>query len=66
MNLLGVDNTDWQTNVSMREKIMQINLLNDVDSRLANRRQYKKKMQMNLLNVDNRRTNQRQNDISLD
>ena len=53
MNLLGVDNKDWQTNVSMREKIMQINLLNDVDSTLANQREYKKQMPMNLLKVDN-------------
>ena len=28
MNLLGVDNTDKQTNVSMRMKKMQMNLLN--------------------------------------
>ena len=32
-NLLGEDNTDWQTYISMRKKSMLVNLLNDVDDR---------------------------------
>ena len=59
INLLSVDNTDWQTNVSItmgkKEKKHQMNLLN-ADNRnwQINVILKKEKLQMNLLHVDER------------